>query len=110
MDLDPFLDSATLGPLKGRLRYYFFSEFLKIQELVLECLAASFWVKRKTTPSKEGRSKRACASGAVDERSILQRLDEKRKADYSGGSEECSITDKIWIISYLGILDCLILD
>lgn len=35
MDLDPFLDSATLGPLKGRLRYYIFSEFLKIQELQL---------------------------------------------------------------------------
>lgn len=33
MDLDPFLDSATLGPLEGRLRYYIFSEFLKIQEL-----------------------------------------------------------------------------
>lgn len=35
MDLDPFLDSAPLGPLKGRLGYYIFSEFVKIQELQL---------------------------------------------------------------------------
>ena len=41
---------------------------------------------------------------------INQRLDGKRKADYNGGNEECSITDKMWIISGLGKLDCLILD
>lgn len=35
MDLDPFLDSAPLGPLKGKAQVLHFSEFVKIQELQL---------------------------------------------------------------------------